>query len=170
MKRTMAHVEELGWITQSGHAALCAELERLRKVERPAAAEQVRFVRLDGGLADNPGLIDVMEHQARIEQRIASLTERIATCRIFTTETADRAEIGTHVVVLDLGSEVTMSFDLVGPFEADAELGRVSTESPIGAAIHGLVIGEIGIADTPRGPRRLRLVEVSNPLLDMASG
>lgn len=156
-----AQLTDAGWITQTGHQELSAELEHLRTVEQPAARERVRIARLDGGLADNPGLMDVMEHQARIEHRMAFLGERLANARVQTEVSTERAEIGTHVVVLDVEARITMDFVLVGHYEADPEQGRVSIDSPIGAAVHQLTIGAVGIAETPRGPRRMQLLEVS---------
>lgn len=163
MYGTTPLTDGFGNITSAGHRDLQTELERLRTVERPAAQEQLRISRHDGSVAENPELLDIIEHLARIEQRIAAIGEQLATCQVVATANTDRAELGTRVVAMDVDSQVSMTFDLVGPLEANAELGRLSTESPIGAAVHGLQVGEVGTASTPRGPRRFQVVGVSLP-------
>ena len=150
-------------VTPAGYRELQHELAEIRSVDHPAAQRQLHEARADGGLADNVHLAEAIDHLARVEHRIATLTQHLVHCRVVIVESIERAEIGTNVVVRDLTAQVTMSFTLVGPLEADPELGYITTESPIGAAIHGLQIGETGIAKTPRGDRPMRLESIAIP-------
>jgi transcription elongation factor GreA len=148
------------WITSDGYRSLCDDLDRLVSLERPDALEQVRMARLDGELADNPGLMDMLDHQARIEQRITQLRSRIARARVARVDDAHGAGIGMQVMIRDAASQSTMTVELVGEHEADADHDRISIASPVGAAIMGLPVGGVGTANTPQGPRTFEVLQL----------
>ena len=71
------------------------------------------------------------------------------------------ARLGTTVEVQDVTSGRSHTYRLVEAHEASPVDGRISIDSPVGAALSGLKPGEIGIAGTPRGDRRLRVLAVT---------
>lgn len=158
--------DEIDWITSDGYRSLCDDLDRLLEFERPAAAERVRMARMDGDLADNPGLLDMLNHQARIEQRISQARAMIAHARVARVSDSAHASIGMQIIVRDVEADSTMTVELVGEHEADADSGRISIASPIGAAILGLPVGGIGVAQTPRGPRSFEVVELHGAVVE----
>lgn len=160
MHMTAGTSDTVGALTKEGLRSLQAELEHLCSVERPAVHELVRTVRQDGALADNPVLLDVMEQQEQLEQRIAALRAHLATAKVTEVQDDGVARVGCLVDVLDLDTEVTLQFELVGPYESDPVHGRLSVESPIGRAVHGLSRGDVAEAETPGGLRRLRVEQV----------
>ena len=47
-----------------------------------------------------------------------------------------------------------------GADEADPDEGRISSESPIGAALLGKTVGDIVDVEIPRGTLHLRIVDI----------
>jgi transcription elongation factor GreA len=54
-----------------------------------------------------------------------------------------------------------MKFEIVSPHEMNLEAGKISLQSPIGAALMGKNVGEIAEAHTPSGILRLRIESIS---------
>jgi len=75
------------------------------------------------------------------------------------------AGFGTNVV--QVGSRVRVQGDeneseyvIVDPAEADASAGRLSSESPVGRAVLGRVLGELTRVHAPGGERLVRIVAI----------
>ena len=79
----------------------------------------------------------------------------------FERELGRRVGIGAHVRVRDRDARRTEEYEIVGSGEGDAAAGRISSESPVGGALLGHCEGEIVDVGTPRGVRRLKILEVS---------
>jgi transcription elongation factor GreA len=67
---------------------------------------------------------------------------------------------GRTVVLEDLDSGETLSYRLVGPYEADIQSGTLSVSSPIGKALISKEVGDEVKVKTPRGLRTLEILEV----------
>ncbi len=65
------------------------------------------------------------------------------------TERGARVELGSHVKVDVDGDEVTLQ--VVGAAEADSREGRISSSSPVGAALMGRKVGDLVTIITPGG-------------------
>jgi transcription elongation factor GreA len=66
--------------------------------------------------------------------------------------------IGSVVRIETDGDELT--YTIVGSAESDPAAGRLSTVSPVGAALLGAVAGAEVEVRTPRGPVRYRVLSV----------
>ena len=56
-----------------------------------------------------------------------------------------------------------MTFEIVSPHEMDLKAGKISLNSPIGAALMGKKVGEIAEAQVPSGTLRLRIESIGFP-------
>ena len=52
-------------------------------------------------------------------------------------------------------------YTIVGTSESDPDNGKLSNESPVGAALIGAHVGETVTAQTPGGARRLKVIEIA---------
>jgi transcription elongation factor GreA len=147
-------------ITAGGLARLRHELERLRDVGRHELAERFRTARNDGDVAENPGLIDLLEEHAQLERRIAVLEMQIGSARVVAPARDGVAGVGTSVRVRDSATGEVTEYELVGAVEADVGNGRVSLAAPVGRAIHGRRSGDIVEVETPRGTIELEVLAV----------
>ena len=148
-------------VTAEGHERLCRELETLRGEGRRAMSERLREARADGHLEDNPALFDLLEEQAQLERRIATLEARLAAARIAEPNGDGSAGIGSSVRLRDVQTSELFKYELVGAIEGNVGQGRVSVEAPVGRALFGAAAGAIVTVACPRGELRFEVVSVT---------
>ena len=149
-------------ITPQGFKRLQEELKRLKNVERPKAIEAIAEARGHGDLSENAEYDAAKERQGMLEARIRELDDQLARSRIIDPSTlnSDKVVFGAIVKLLDLGTELKVSYQLVGDPESDLKEGRISISSPIGKALVGKSVGDVVEVHTPRGVRELEILEI----------
>lgn len=150
-------------ITKAGFDALVEEHEKLKKVELPNIIKKVAEARSHGDLKENAEYHVAREHQSYLQGRIEFLGDKIARSQIIKTGDIDSDAIvfGSKVIVMDLDDEEEEEYTLVGPAEADAAKGMISTSSPIGKALIGKKDGDVIEVETPGGLLELKVVSFS---------
>lgn len=149
-------------LTPTGYARLMAELDHLRTVRRHEVSDRLRGAR-EVGVWDSPEFLAAREEQAFVEGRIATLERLLAEAEVVeisTTAEWPSVEIGSTVVLRDDEGEEER-YAVVGAMEADPAQGRISNQSPVGRALLGHRPGDTVEVETPGGPRRLTVVEIS---------
>ena len=154
-----ARVEDDVLVTADGYERLRAELETLRTVRRRELTEQLRETREDRD-PDNPLLFDLLEEQAQLESRIGLLEAQISAAQVVPQTADGSAGIGSWVRVRDCDSGDVAEYELVGAIESDVGNGRLSVGAPVGRALLGRADGDSVIVETPRGPKKLEILEV----------
>jgi transcription elongation factor GreA len=148
-------------ITADGYEQLRAQLDSLRDEGRRDLAERLRDARLDGDVADNPALLDVLEEHAQLERRIAVLEDQLAQVRVVAPTLDGVAGLGTRVRVRDVATDEIAEYELVGAVEAGVGNGRVSVAAPVGKALAGRRKGDVVEVETPRGSLALEVLRVT---------
>ena len=140
------------WLTQEAHDRLTAELEHLSTTGRADIAKRIEAAREEGDLKENGGYHAAKDEQGKIEARTRQLTELLRTATVGEVpEATDVVEPGTVVTAKVAGDEEKF---LLGSREilADgSDLDVYSEQSPLGAAILGLTIGEFTTYTAPNG-------------------
>ncbi len=149
-------------ITKKGYEALKAELDRLRKVERPRVIEAIAEARAHGDLSENAEYDAAKERQGFIEARIAELEGKLADARII--ETAGRVSetvvFGATVVLIEQEAQEKRQYTLVGQDEADLKFSKISVQSPVGRALIGKRVGDFVEVKTPAKLVEYEVVEI----------
>jgi transcription elongation GreA/GreB family factor len=78
----------------------------------------------------------------------------------YVVEPDGRAIVGSRITVRHADGEQE-SYELVAPGETEARLGRISPDSPLGAAMLGRRAGEVATMQTPAGPLEFTVLEVA---------
>jgi transcription elongation factor GreA len=138
-------------ITKNGYAALQAELERLKKVERPKNIKEIEEARALGDLSENAEYHAAKERQGHIGGRIRDLEHKLAEAQIIDTTnlSTEKVVFGVTVTVKDLQTEKEQCYMLVGPDEGDLKNGKISVHSPVGRALIGKRVGDTLEVQTP---------------------
>jgi transcription elongation factor GreA len=145
-------------ITAEGLVALEAELERLETTARSAMAERIKAAREIGDLKENAEYHIAKEDQAHLETKIKRLRERLLAAEVVEADAAATVfGFGRTAEVLDEATGKVHTWTIVGPTEADISNGRLSSESPVAAALLGRGAGEAVSVQTPRGARSYRI-------------
>ena len=137
-----------------GHRTMTDEVKRLKTIERPAVIEAIELARAHGDLSENAEYHAAKERQGQIEASIAELEDRLSRAMVIdpTTLSGDKVVFGATVNLVDEDKK-KVRYQLVGQTEADAKVGRISYNSPLGRALIGRQKGDEVEVSTPSGDR-----------------
>ena len=130
-------------MTYAGLRALEDELEQLKTVKRKEVAEKIKVARGYGDLSENSEYDEAKNEQGLVEGRIALLEKMLKHARVVTEDelSTDHISVGSHVRIKDVDGDED-EYDITGSTEADPVNGKISDESPIGAALIGHSVGD----------------------------
>lgn len=135
------------------------ELEHRRKTLRKEIAEKILHAKEMGDLSENFEYQTAKDEQAENESKVMELESKIMDAVIIEQTTgASEIALGTSFIVKLEEKEIT--FSLVGSSEADPLKGKISNESPIGAAFMGAKAGEDVAVETPAGTKMYHVVKI----------
>ena len=151
-------------VTREGLQRMKEELEYKETTEKMRIAEQLKVAISYGDLSENAEYDAAKNDQAALEQRITELKAMIEYAVVVDESkiNTDAVNFGTRVTIVDLEDEdEEEEYVIVGTSESDPANGKLSNESPVGAALIGAHVGEVVTAVTPGGVRRLRVVNIA---------
>jgi transcription elongation factor GreA len=149
-------------LTRAGADRLRDELDRLKKVDRPAVIEAIAEARAHGDLKENAEYHAAREQQGFIEGRIQQIEGTLGGAQIIDVKSLNpggKVVFGATVTVADEEGEETR-YQIVGDLEADIKEHRIAISSPIARALIGKEEGDVGVVAAPGGDRELEIVEV----------
>lgn len=150
-------------MTKAGFDTLSAELENLKKVQRPAVIEAIAEARAHGDLSENAEYHAAREQQSFIEGRIEELEAVISRAQVIdpSTLSGDTIKFGATVTIVDEDTDEEKTFQIVGDYDADSEEGRISISAPIARALIGKSEGDSVEVTTPKGKVFYEILSVS---------
>ena len=150
-------------VTLRGAEALKNELKQLKSVARPEVVAAIAEARAHGDLKENAEYHAAKEQQSFIEGRINQLEGVLANAQIIDVSSLSqdgRVVFGVTVVLLNVDTEEEFTYQLVGDYEADIKLNRVSISSPIARALIGKEIDDIATVKAPSGAIDYEIVAI----------
>ncbi len=156
----MATVDKMPMLAE-GYQKLQNDVRHLKTDERPSIIDAIEEARAHGDLSENAEYHAAKERQGQIEATIADLEDRLSRALVIdpTTLSGDKVVFGATVTLIDEDKK-KVRYQLVGQTEADAKVGRISYNSPLGRALIGRHVGEEVEVTTPSGSVRYRIVSV----------
>jgi transcription elongation factor GreA len=144
-----------------GHRKLNDEVRQLKMIERPAVIEAIEVARAHGDLSENAEYHAAKERQGQIEAQIADMEDQLSRAQVIdpTTLSGDKVVFGATVTLIDEENK-KVRYQLVGQIEADARVGRISFNSPLGRALIGRQVGEEVEVTTPSGERYYEIAQI----------
>ncbi|MEQ1496054.1 MAG: transcription elongation factor GreA [Novosphingobium sp.] len=148
----MASVEKLPMLAE-GYERLIGELRVLRE-ERPKIVDAIEEARAHGDLSENAEYHAAKERQGQVEMSISDLEDKVSRAQLVdpTTLSSDKIIFGATVTLLD-DDDKPIRYQIVGPYEADAKVGRISYASPLGKALIGRRVEDEIEVTVPAGDR-----------------
>lgn len=142
--------ENQTWLTQEAYDRLKAELDQLSGPGRREISARIEAAREEGDLKENGGYHAAKDEQGKMEARIRDLEELLKHAVVGEAPVSRGiVEVGTVITAEIWGDEERF---LLGNRElADGEIDVYSAESPLGAAILGLNVGETASYAAPNG-------------------
>jgi len=147
-------------MTLRGAELLRAELKQLKSTDRPRVIKAIADARAHGDLSENAEYHAAREQQGFIEGRINEIETRLASAEIIDVAQlppGDRVVFGSTVDLEDQDEGNVVSYQIVGPDEADIRAGRISIASPIARALIARRVGEVVEVATPGRTRSYQI-------------
>lgn len=138
--------------TKKGYEALLEEMRQLEEaIEKNK--KDISTARAFGDLSENSEYTEAKEEQRKLAFRKEELTDMIKNAVVVEESEADASVVGigsfVRVFMVERGREV--EYHVVGSYEADPFSGKISDQSPIGAALVGKRAGDTAEAELPNG-------------------
>jgi len=140
-------------LTRDGLKKLEDELELLVVEKRKEISQKIKEAREQGDLSENAEYDAAKDEQRDIEARIEEIKLILKNVEVVDTDEADAGKItiGSTVTILDVEFDEELVYKIVGSTEADTLEGKISNESPVGAALIGKSAGDVVTVTTPAG-------------------
>jgi transcription elongation factor GreA len=141
-------------MTVEGAESLRAELNNLKKVERPSVVQAIAEAREHGDLKENAEYHAAREKQGFIEGRIQEIEAKLSHAQVIdvkTIEPSDKVIFGTTVTIIHMETDEEVTYKIVGDDEADVKHKKISVNSPIARALIGKEVGDVVEVHTPSG-------------------
>lgn len=149
------------FITRAGKLKLEQELAELEGPRRQEISRRLKSAIEMGDLSENADYISAKEDQGFIEGRIQEIKAILKNATV-----VDENNTNTHEI--QIGNKVTLQegdypeevYELVGANEADPKAGKISYESPLGAALLGKHKGDTITVNAPGGTIHFKIVKI----------
>ena len=152
-------------MTTAGEAALRVELEQLKRVDRPRIIQAIAEAREHGDLKENAEYHAAREQQSFAEGRIIEIESKLAGAQIIDVTTIPRTGkviFGTTVDLVNVATDETVTYRIVGQDEADVKLNLISIGSPIARAMIGKLEGDVVVVRAPGGDIEYEIDQVQH--------
>jgi transcription elongation factor GreA len=143
-----------------GYRQLAEDIKRLKQ-ERPEVIEAIEVARAHGDLSENAEYHAAKERQGQIEAMLMDIEDRLSRALVIdpATLSGDKVVFGATVTLIDEDNK-KVRYQLVGQTEADARVGRISYNSPLGRALIGRQKGDEVDVSTPAGDRSYEIAKI----------
>ncbi len=147
-------------MTAPGLQRLEDELRNLKSVERPAIILAIAEARSHGDLSENAEYHAARERQSFIEGRIQELEEVVGAAEVIdpSSLSGDSIKFGAQVTLLDEETDKEATYQIVGVYEADIKLKRLSISSPLAKSLIGKKKGDTVSVPAPGGDRSYEIL------------
>ena len=141
-------------ITLNGLNKLKEELVFLKEKKRPEIVAAIAEARSHGDLKENAEYHAAREQQSFAEGRIQDIEGKLSNAQVIDISKipqGDRVIFGSLVTIINLETDETTSYRIVGDDEADVKAGKISYQSPIARALISKEIGDVVVVKAPSG-------------------
>ena len=141
-------------MTKFGESSLRDEVQRLKQVERPRIVAAIAEAREYGDLKENAEYHAAREQQGFCEGRIKDIEAKLSHAQVIDVtqiENTGKVIFGVTVTLINLETEQSVTYQIVGEDEADVKNGKISVTSPIARGLIGKEEGDEVSVTTPGG-------------------
>jgi len=153
---------KINYLSQEGFDKLKTELRELTISGRKEIAQQIAEARSHGDLSENAEYEAAKEAQSHLEKRIAELENILANSRVIDERNLDNDKVYllSKVTILNKKMNKEMVYTIVSAQEADFNENKISSDSPIGAALMGKAKGDSVKVKVPAGLLELEILNI----------
>lgn len=148
------------FLTEEGRQRALSLLDDLRTNGRAKVAQYLHDAKEAGDVIDNAAYEEAKNEWARLEGRIQELEQLLARAKPINKGRTDEVSLGS-LVQLCTSDDRHYSFEIVGAFDANPSIGRISNESPVGKALLGHRVGDLVMVSTPGGVKEFTILSIA---------
>ena len=152
-------------MTEAGAEALRVELKRLTSIERPRIVKEISAALEQGDLRENAEFQYAKEEQGHIEGRISEIAAKLGAAQIIdVTEIPNNGKVifGVTVTLLNLDTDETVVYKIVGDDESDIKENKISIYSPVARSLIGKQIDDSVLIQIPSGEIEYEILSVEH--------
>ena len=149
-------------LTSDGLKELQDELEYLKTTGRKDMSEKIKVALSFGDLSENAEYDEAKSEQGKLESRINELEAILQNYKLIDEEelSADVVNRASKVTIRDMETKEDITYQIVGPQQANPMKGRISDESPVGKALLGKKKGATVSVETPAGILKYKITNI----------
>lgn len=151
------------YLTEDGFKKLKEELEYLKTAKRQEIARRIQEAKELGDLSENAEYSAAKDAKAETEVRVSEIEQLLKDATII--------EEPKKIGVVQVGSTITVDngsgsrqYTIVGRNEANPAEGKISNESPLGAAFLGKKTSDKVSVNTPKGTIIYKIKSINQTL------
>ena len=131
------------WTTAEGYQKLQQRIQQIATSETVENAKEIEIARAHGDLRENAEFKAALEKRDRLQSELKLLSEQLNRTRVITKEdvATDAVGVGTIVECKNKKGQ-TVSYTLLGPWDADTDKNILSFQSKLAQTIKGKKVGE----------------------------
>jgi transcription elongation factor GreA len=150
-------------MTPEGQARLREELKKLKEQDLPQVVRDIGTAREHGDLKENAEYHAAKDRQGMIMARIGNIENALNRAEVIdiTKLSGPKIQFGARVKLSNVDSGEEQTFQIVGPEEANLDLGQISVASPLARGLLGHEVGDEVRVKMPAGARLYEILEVS---------
>ena len=150
-------------MSKQGNENLRDELLQLERYDRVEVVKAIEVAREHGDLKENAEYHAAKDRQGHIEGRIIELKDKLGRAEVIDClkVKTDVVVFGTVVRLLDLDTGEEVTYQLLGPEEADVKKGSISVLAPLGKSMLAKEVGDEVVVVTPGGTREFEVVAIN---------
>lgn len=141
-------------MTVEGEATLRAELDQLKKIDRPRIVTAIAEAREHGDLKENAEYHAAREQQSFCEGRIKEIEGKLADSQVIDIKSipeTGKIIFGATVELVNVETDEEVVYRIVGEDEAQVKSGKISVTSPIARALIGKEVDDVVVVRAPSG-------------------
>jgi transcription elongation factor GreA len=147
-------------LTKEGLEKIKQEIEERKTKTRKEIADEIDHAQQQGDLSENASYKAAMEKKEMNEAQILKLEETMQKATVVEEkEQKGKINMGSKVRLKNLASDKEFSYQIVGQNEADPISGKISIQSPLGAAMVNKRKGSRFRVDMPAGKTEFEILE-----------
>ena len=152
-------------MTINGEASLREELDRLKRVERPRIVAAIAEAREHGDLKENAEYHAAREQQSFTEGRVMEIEGKLGNAQVIDVTAIPKTGkviFGTTIDLINVDTDDTVTYRIVGEDEADVKSNLISVGSPIARALIGKEEGDVVVVKAPSGDIEYEIDQVQH--------
>ena len=153
---------EKEFMTLEGLQRTKERLEYLKTVKRLEVASKLAEARSYGDLSENSEYDIARDEQASVEKEIFELENKLKSVEIIDNKkiNTNKVGVGCKVTIVNVKTNQTLEYTIVGDTDSDPMDGRISNASPIGAGLMDKKVGDTASIKTPMGIVEYKITKI----------